>query len=136
MKFHSAAVRQLALKALERGEARGSVSRMLDVPLSTLDRWWGEFRRSGKQAPLPRGHKRAAFCGEELVRLEEQVRSCPDATLEQQAARWREDTGQSASRSSVHRALKKLGEKGWTRKKRVSGPVSVTKPRAPLGART
>jgi transposase len=109
-------VRCLALAALERGEKRAEVSRLLNVPLRTLDRWRQEFRQSGKKAPAARGHKRAAFSSTDLPRLEAQLRVCPDATLEQQVATWRQNTGQSASRSSVQRAIKVLG---WSRKKRV-----------------
>jgi transposase len=116
MKIHSAEVRQLALATLERGDKRGQVSVMLEVPVGTLDRWWREYRRTGKNAPAARGHKRAAFSGADLPRLEAQLRSCPDATLEQQAATWRYSTGQGASRSSVQRAMQVLG---WSRKKRV-----------------
>jgi transposase len=134
MKFHSAQVRQVALRALERGETRGSVSRLVAVPLSTLDRWWSQFGRSSKQAAWPGGHKRAAFSGQDLVRLEAQLRACPDATLQQQAARWRQETGQNASRAWVQRGLKRLGVKGWTRKKRVLAPVSAMKSRVPPGA--
>jgi transposase len=116
MKIHSAEVRSLALEVLERGEKRAQVSRLLNVPLRTLDRWRQEFRHSGKKAPAARGHKRAAFGAGDLPRLEVQLRACPDATLEQQAATWRQNTGQSASRSSVQRAMRILG---WSRKKRV-----------------
>jgi len=116
MKIHSAEVRSLALAALERGEKRAEVARWLNVPLRTLDRWRQEFRQSGKKAPAARGHKRAAFCSEDLPRLEAQLRACPDATLQQQAETWQQNTRQSASRSSVQRAIKRLG---WSRKKRV-----------------
>ena len=142
MKFHSTEVRQLALCALERGESRRSVAAMFAMPLSTLDRWWGEFRHLGKRAPLPRGHRRAAFSGADLARLESQLRACPDATLEQQAANWRQTTGQQASRASLHRALKRLGPPGpngpmgWTRKKRVCAPASATKQHVQLGGKT
>jgi transposase len=116
MKIHLGEVRRLALAALERGEQRTAVSQMFEVPLGTLDRWRREFRRTGKNAPAARGHKRAAFTSTDLPHLEAQLRSCPDATLEQQAATWRQNTGQSASRSSVQRAMQVLG---WRRKKRV-----------------
>lgn len=136
MKFHSAEVRQLALAALERGEPRQVVSQLFEVPVGTLDRWRREFRQTGKNAPAPRGHKRAAFEAVDLPLLEAQLRAAPDATLEQQAALWRQNTGRPASRSSVQRALKRLGPRGWTRKKRVSGPVNVTKKPARNGGRT
>jgi transposase len=116
MKIHSKEVRQLALQALERGERRSEVSRMLCVPVPTLDRWRREFRRSGQNAPLPRGHRQAAFGEQELPLLEAQLRQNPDATLDRQVEQWRHQTGRPASRSSLKRALLKLG---WTRKKRV-----------------
>jgi transposase len=108
-------VRGLALAALARGEKRANVARMLGVPLGTLDRWRREFRRSGKQAAAPRGHKRAAFSAEDLPRLAAQLRAASDATQEQHAATWRASTGQAASRGSVQRAMRVLG---WTHKKR------------------
>jgi len=136
MKFHSAEVRQLALAALERGEPRRVVSQLFEVPLGTLDRWRREFRQTGKNAPAPRGHKRAAFAAADLPQLEAQLRATPDATLEQHATTWRQSTQRNASRSSVQRALKRLGSRGWTRKKRVCAPVSATKQPAKSGERT
>lgn len=115
MKIHSKEVRQLALRALERGERRAEVSRMLCVPVPTLDRWRHEFRRSGQEAPLPRGHLQAAFGAGELLLLEAQLRQSPDATLDRQVEQWCHRTGRASSRSSLKRALVKLG---WTRKKR------------------
>ena len=114
MKIHSKEVRQLALRALERGERRAQISRMLCVPVPTLDRWWREFRRNGQDAPWPRGHLKAAFGAEELPALAAQLRQSPDATLDRHLEQWRHQTGRTASRSSLKRALVKLG---WTRKK-------------------
>jgi len=116
MKIHSKEVRQLALRALKRGDRRAEVSRMLCVPVPTLDRWWRQFRSSGQDAPLPRGHLKAAFGAEELPVLAAQLRHSPDAALDRHVEQWRQQTGRPASRSSLKRALVKLG---WTRKKRV-----------------
>ena len=123
MKIHSGEVRGLALRSLERGEGRVKVSRTMEVPLGTLDRWWREYRRSGKTAPCKRGHLRGQFDAPALVALEEQLREQPDATAQEQARRWHERNGRCVSVSTLRRARLALG---WTHKKRASVPASKT----------
>ena len=124
MKIHSSEERGLALRALERGEGRVKVSRTMEVPLGTLDRWWREYRRSGKTAPCKRGHLRGQFAALALTILEAQLRQYPDATAQEQARRWQERSGRPVSVSTLRRARLALG---WSHKKRVSGPASNTR---------
>jgi transposase len=115
MKVYGSELRQAALRALEAGQKRQAVALMLGVSVPTLDRWRREHRQSGQVAPRPRGHKRCAFGTRESELLQELLRQAPDATLEQHLQAWRAQTGQSASRASLARAIVRLG---WTRKKR------------------
>ncbi len=132
MKIHSAEIRGRVLSALERGESRQGVAGMFAVPLGTLDRWWREYRASGKVAPAPRGRERPLFEATALERLRAQLRQAPDKTAWQHAALWQEATGQSVSVSTLRRARLRLG---WTHKKRACARSSATKPPANFGAR-
>jgi transposase len=123
MKIHSGEVRGLALSALERGEGRANVSRTLCIPLGTLDRWWREYRQSGKTAPSKRGHLKRQFDAGNLALLEEQLRQKPDATAHEQARIWQERTGRAVSVSTLRRARLALG---WSHKKRVCVPANKT----------
>lgn len=123
MKIHSGEVRSLALRALERGQGRAQVSQTMEVPLGTLDRWWREYRRTGKTAPCKRGHLLGQFDASALAVLEAQLREKPDATAQEQARVWHERTGRRVSLSTLRRARLALG---WSYKKRVCVPASKT----------
>jgi transposase-like protein len=89
---------------------------MLEVSVSTLDRWRRQSRRSGQVAPRSRGHLRCAFGSAEQEHLLTLLRQTPDATIDQLLHAWRETTTRPASRASLARAIVRLN---WTRKKRV-----------------
>lgn len=124
MKIYGRELRQVALRALEEGQRRRQVSEMLGVSVPTLDRWRREYRLQGQEAARPRGHKRCAFSRDDLPRLKSLVEAAPDAPLDQHLAQWQHQSGQSASYSSLRRALVRLG---WSFKKRVFEPVNATR---------
>jgi transposase len=124
MKIYGQELRQVALRALESGQRRREVSEMLGVSVPTLDRWRREFRLQGQDASRPRGHKRSVFAPDDLAALRSVVEAAPDDTLLEHLARWQEHSGQSASYSSLRRALVRLG---WSFKKRVFEPANETR---------
>ena len=126
MAIYGEELRRVALRALEAGQRRSEVAQTLGVSIPTLDRWRREFRQSGQEAPRPRGHKKSAFSPEQLPQLKSMVGASPDSTLKEHLRTWQEQSGQSASDSSLRRALKQLG---WSFKKRVFEPANeMTRP--------
>ena len=84
---------------------QAEIATMYGVCLRTFQRWWRQFRQQQTTAPQPNGHRRAAYEGKDLQRLDELVQKRPDTTLEE----LRTQTGKHCSIMAVHRALERLG---------------------------
>ena len=122
MKIASQGTRELALSAYEAGEATlGQIANMFQVHRTTLYRWIRTYHQSGRTAPLPSGHRRGTFDGEERKQLDAMVTRRPDMTLEQ----LRDAMGKDCSIMAVHRALV---SRGWRYKKSRYERVNKTGP--------
>ena len=117
MGIANAQVRQRAINAYLDGEGtQALVAKLYGVDLSTFQRWLQRYRKSGRAAPLPRGHNPPAINDTQMQELNTLVEKTPDATLEQ----LREEMGLSCSIVAVHNALKRLGY----RYKKLYGPAN------------
>ncbi len=106
MRIATAQVRQRAINAYMDGEGtQALVAKLYGVDLSTFQRWLQRYRKSGRAAPLPRGHNPPALNEMQMQELSVLVEQTPDATLEQ----LRQEMGLSCSIVAVHNALKRLG---------------------------
>jgi transposase len=106
MGIASAQVRQRAINAYMDGEGtQALVAKLYGVDLSTFQRWLQRYRKSGRAAPLPRGHNPPALNDAQMQQLDTLVQQTPDATLEQ----LRDEMGLSCSIVAMHNALKRLG---------------------------
>ena len=115
MKAYSQDLRERVLRASEQGLPHREIVRVLGVSLATIGRYLKQRRETGQveaKAIAGRPSKKMASL---QAGLPEQLRAFPDATLEQQAQYWQHSQGMQVSRSSVGRAIKRMG---WTRKKR------------------
>jgi len=122
MGIASQEVRERAIAAYEAGGVTQSqVASLYGVALSTFERWWQRYRRTGQTAPLPRGHRRAVYEGDEAQRLDALLQQRPDATLEE----LRQATGKDCSIMAVHRATRRLE---WRYKKSRYERASKTDP--------
>ena len=122
MGIASQEVRERAIAAYEAGGVTQSqVASLYGVDISTFERWWRRYRRTGQTAPLPRGHRRAVYEGKDAERLDALVMQAPDTTLEE----LRQATGKTCSIMAVHRATRKLD---WRFKKSRYERVSKTAP--------
>jgi transposase len=81
------------------------IAKLYGISTRTFQRWRDRYRLDGSTAPEKRGHRRAAFAGAELQRLDELIEKHPDATLEE----LRDMSGKSCSIMSVQRAVVRLG---------------------------
>jgi transposase len=84
----------------------GQIAARLDVPRGTVQNIVERYRDDGTIEPRPaNAGRRAAFTGDALRRLEQDVLAHPDATL----AELLEHSGVQASHVAVFNALKRLG---------------------------
>jgi len=94
------------------GLSMGQIAERFCVPRGTVQNILERYREAGTIEPRPANPGRhAAFEGEALSRLEQDVLARPDATLAELLAR----SGVPASHVAVHNALRRLG---FTRKKK------------------
>ena len=106
MGIANAQVRQRAINAYMDGEGtQALVAKLYGIDLSTFQRWLQRYRKSGRAAPLPRGHNPRALNDAQMQQLNALVHQTPDATLEQ----LRDAMDLSCSIVAVHNALKRLG---------------------------
>lgn len=115
MKAYSQDLRERVLRAAEQRMPYQDMVRVLGISLATIGRYLKQHRETGqvtaKVIPGRPSQKIASL----QAGLAEQLRAFPDATLQQHAQYWQERQGMAVSRSSVGRAIKRMG---WTRKKR------------------
>lgn len=112
MAIASQEIRERAIAAYEAGGVTQSqVACLYGVDISTFERWWQRYRRTGRTAPQPRGHRQAVYHGKEAKRLDALLQKQPDATLEQ----LRQATGKDCSIMAVFRATRKMD---WRYKKK------------------
>lgn len=106
MGIANAQVRQRAINAYLDGEGtQALVAKLYGVDISTFQRWLQRYRKTGRAAPLPRGHNPSALNDAQMEQLSTLVQQTPDATLEQLLSAM----GLSCSIVAVHNALGRLG---------------------------
>jgi transposase len=106
MRIASEEIRLLVVNACAAGTAsREQLAAIFGYSLRTIARWVAESRRSGRAAPLPRGHMRPAFGPEERAELAAFIEANPDATLEEMRARF----GKDCSLAVVSKTVTRMG---------------------------
>jgi transposase len=132
MDIYSKDLRIRALAAVDRGIPRREVVKIFSISLTTLKRWI-KMRREGKDLSpgISTGRRRRILATPEEERLLwGQLEANDDATLKRHCEQWEQKTGVRVSVSSMSRAIRE--RLGWSYKKRLWVPPSVTKRRGPL----
>jgi transposase len=112
--------REQALAALSSGLSQSQVCQAFGVHRSTL-RLWHQRAVEGDPESLENryhGGNPRKIKPEHEEALMQQMKAFPDATLEEHAARWEQETGQRISRATMARAILRLEPRPWTLKKR------------------
>jgi transposase len=130
MKAYSQDLRERVLRAAEQGMPHQEIVQVLGVSLATIGRYLKHRRETGQVATKAIPGRPSQKIASLQAGLEGQLRAFPDATLQQHAQYWQERQGMQVSRSSVGRAIKRMG---WTRKKRHWEQASAMKRREPRG---
>src|SRR5205085_7608832 len=107
MRAYSQDLRERVLRALDQGKSRQEIVEMLGVSLATIKRYLKQRREVGhvrpKAVPGRAPQKRAKL----QAWLEPRLRAHADATLERHCALWEQTHGESVSRWSMSRAIKR-----------------------------
>ena len=108
MRPYSQDLRERAIAALEAGETPAEVAARFGIHQSTLEKWWYGWRDTGRCAAWPHasGPERTLQAGDQFIRAE--VKTHPDATLEELCERVLEVKGVTASPSMMCRTLPAL----------------------------
>jgi transposase len=115
MRIATEEIRTLAVQAYESGIAdRELLTKIFHCSLSSLGRWIRESRKSGRLAPLARGHRPPLFSEEETVELREFIDENPGATLEEIRAHFKKQCSLAAM-------CKIVANLGYTLKKNTAG---------------
>ena len=123
MGIAGAEVRRRAIAAYESGRGtQARVAQLYGIDLSTFQRWLHRYRRTGRSAPLPRGHNPPALDDSQMRLLDGLVERTPDATLKE----LRTALGVRCSLVAIHNALKRLG---YRFKKNAAGQRTRTRRR-------
>lgn len=124
MNAYSIDLRERIVEAVEGGMSRARAVETYRVSLATIKRYLKLKRQGGGLDPKPSPGRRPKIRSEQHAELEEQLRAHDTAKLEEHIELWRKKHGVGMSVPAMSRAIKRVG---WTRKKGVWVPVSVTR---------
>jgi len=114
--------RFLAAYQAEEGSLRELAVRFR-VGEATTNRWWSRFKRTGEVDPRKPGGGHEPMLDEtDLESIDLLTHDFPTLTVTELIAKFVEEGGRPVSRSTMQRALTKLG---YTRKKTLRGPTLV-----------
>lgn len=116
------------------GRTYADIARLLSVGEATVSRVLRRHRETGSVQPKPRGGGNfSPLTGKVLTLLEKIVEEMPDATVKELTVVLRKRSGVETSRSSVQRALQRMG---FSLKKSPSSPRRGTprKTRSAVGS--
>ena len=123
MKAYSEDLRRKIVNAIERGMPKAEAARAFGVGISTVKRYATKAQRGEPLAPGKAPGKRTEMDEKVSELLEEDLRERPFVTLRQRCEYVEAISGVSVSRSTMCRAIARLGK---TRKKGGEAPPSET----------
>ena len=106
MKTASAEIRALVIKAYTSGTAsRKQLAEIFGYHIQSIGNWIREYKREGRLAPHPKGHRKSVFTDIEKEKFFELFKNNTDMTLEE----IRQYFGKSCSLVAIHKMVVKLG---------------------------
>ncbi len=108
-------VRRVIVRLREEGRTYDEIAEVVGVGTATVNRILSRYRKTGSLEPLaPGGGNLSPLRGKVAQKLKALVEAMPDATVLEMAEALQKAEKLATSRSSVHRALGRLG---YSRKK-------------------
>jgi transposase len=123
MKAYSQDLRQRIVKTAEQTDNKTQTAQTFQVSVSTVKRLVKLKAATGELNPTPLPGRPTGIKGEEYPAFIAQLSEHNDKTLQEHAQLWADKFGVTLSISTLSRTIAKLG---WSRKKRVWQPPSVT----------
>lgn len=120
---YSLDLRKRVLAAIERGMDVKEAASTFQVGRSTILRWRAQQRATGTVAARTSPGRTRLIDVSAEADLRAQLEQQPDATLAEHVAEWTASEHPPLSLATMARAIARVG---WTRKKRLSTPVSRT----------
>ena len=106
MKTATAETRARVVRAYISGIAtRKQLAEIFGYHLQSIGNWIREFKREGRIAPRPKGHRKSVFTDDEKEKLFVLFKNNTDITLEELRALF----GKTCSLVAIHKTLVKLG---------------------------
>jgi transposase len=131
MKAYSLDLRERVLRAVDQGETRSEIVRMLGVSLATIKRYVKQRRETGEVRPKAIPGRTARKGAALQAGLVAQLQAHPDVSLETHCQLWESEHGMEVSTSTMSRLIQRLG---WTRKKSHWQPANATRRNERVGA--
>src|SRR5436305_1983070 len=116
---YSEELRERVIRSWQNGHKAAWIAAEYAIGYSTVKRYITRYRRLGHVRATRQQRQSGQFTVEQLTILAEQVRGHDDATVDGHTALRNQRQEAQVSRSTMGRALQKLG---WTRKKRPLEP--------------
>src|SRR5437870_1113586 len=123
MKAYSLDLRERILRAVDQGEPRSEIVKMLGVSLATIKRYLKQRRETGHVRPKAIPGRPASKGAALQAGLLAQLQAHPDASLETHCELWENMHGMRVSTSTMSRMIERVG---WTRKKSRWQPANAT----------
>ena len=124
MKAYALDVRAKVLRAVDQGNPREEIVKLLGVSSATIKRYVKQRRETGTVAPKAIPGRPPKKLGPLQAELVAQLRAHEDLRLEDHCHWWEQTHGVKVSTATMSRAIKRLG---WTRKKNRWQPVNVVR---------
>ena len=124
MKAYSVDLREKVLRAVDQGNAREEIVKLLGVSAATIKRYLKQRRETGSVAPKAIPGRPPKKLGPLQAELVAQLQAHDDVRLEDHCQLWEQSHRVKVSTSTMSRAIRRVG---WTRKKRRWVPVNVEK---------
>ena len=113
-------VRRVIVRLQQEGRTHHEIAELAGVGIATVGRILRRYRETGSLEPLtPGGGNLSPLRGKVATKLKALVQAMPDATVAEMATALAKAEKLATSRSSVQRALTRLG---YSRKKSPSSP--------------
>lgn len=124
MKAYSMDLRERIVQAVESGQPKSVMARLLDVGRATVDRYVRQYRATGDLRPKPHLGGEPRIRPEQYPALVAQLEAAPDATLAEHCATWERTQQVRVSVATMRRAIARVD---WRLKKRHSRRASKTR---------
>jgi len=97
--------RENIVLAMQRKEKRNTISMWLNVSISTIDKVWHKFKKTGDHQPIPYTGRKSTLTEKQETEIKAKIQQTPDITLNELRAELSIDL----TESGMSRHLKAMG---------------------------